>query len=377
MFLCCTGCQKRSEGSDAAEVLVHTSVDHCLSTSEVLPTLMPHSEPLGVNAPTDDVGAKPVESNDVRAPRSGAIEGLDGEEAKGDEGEELVSLLCAGRLVEGDQLARSNTNVRNVPQTQASVTWLTGMLPEIRTASAVCIVPADDEAGWHRCHFRECGLDVRLFVKPGEVIEAKMTVDLPGTMEKIIGILWEPDLGTAWLPFNPTIRCQHSSRSSSVLFLAEAKIPPLPGTRQCYVYRTLVDCFSPSSTFQAFEGRRGLFVYERSPDNWRTGGRFQDEFDVSPPSKNRWVSRDEQLMATAFYEVLNETTVRAVITMFLRINVPRWILTDRVACWLVKHTCKLWLAGIVTALTNFEKYGYATRIAQSRSHIYRGVSRSS
>lgn len=274
------------------------------------------------------------------------------------------ALLLVGRLAEAEQLAEEaaegNASGDFDPRL---VAWLQETLSCIREASPSMDAPPEKN-GWSCMPLDDIGMKV--YVRRRDIIDIQIVVNLPATLEQVLVINWEPDLAMQWLPFNPKVELTKSMRTSSILMRVTAKLPIL-STREVYVYRTIVDCSTPEAEVA---GRRGLMVVEKSPENWRTGGPFQ-EFTVLPPSESRWVTRDEQRQSVTFYEALDPKTVRTTLSYQLNINIPRWLFPDAALHFLAKATARQYHYGLMRALADFERLGYSPRHAASSHHIYK------
>ncbi|CAE8636747.1 unnamed protein product, partial [Polarella glacialis] len=153
------------------------------------------------------------------------------------------------------------------------------VMPKLRSVGGRAHIPSTKD-GWHVINLSDIGLNI--FMRRKELIEVCFSVDIPNTTwEQMLAMNWEPDLSSQWLPFGPEVTSEKSKSSSSLMMHVAAKITMLPGSREVYVHRHVVDCFSNKSVVP---GRQGLLIVERSPDNWKTGGRYMGEFDVKPPS---------------------------------------------------------------------------------------------
>jgi len=246
--------------------------------------------------------------------------------------------------------------------------FLNSVMPQIRQIAPRARIPSEKD-GWAILDLTDIGM--KIFLKRTDTIDVCFSVDLPDvTWEQMLAMNWEADLSSQWLPFHPEVKTTYSEKTSSMMMHVSAKIPILPGHREVILYRHVVDCFTPDSVI---DGRQGLLIVEKSPDNWKSGGRFMDEFDVAPPSTSRWVTRDEQLESFTFYEYVNPTTIRCMITYKLVFNVPSWLFPESALHWLAKLTGRQWHAGLLGALAKYKEYGYKAR-AEARKHpIYAAV----
>eukprot|EP00913_Durusdinium_trenchii_P001627 g1505.t1 len=240
-----------------------------------------------------------------------------------------------------------------------------------------------------------------VYVRRAETIDVCFSTDLPATWEKMLAMNWEADLSSQWLPFSPEVVTTYSQRASQLMLYVHAKIPALPGSREAYIHRHVVDCFTSGalrSLRSQGNARRPherdsyeLGGVEKSPDNWKTGGVFMDEFHVKPPPSSRWVTRDEQLESFTFYEYVNPTTlgsgkrlllrkefaqgttIRCFIRYKLNFNISPWLFPNVALFALAKFTGKRWHAGLMNALEKFEDFGYQKRVDERKFPIYDAV----
>eukprot|EP00931_Biecheleriopsis_adriatica_P061459 TRINITY_DN36956_c0_g1_i1.p1 TRINITY_DN36956_c0_g1~~TRINITY_DN36956_c0_g1_i1.p1 ORF type:complete len:398 (+),score=101.02 TRINITY_DN36956_c0_g1_i1:52-1245(+) len=277
----------------------------------------------------------------------------------------LRELLRMGRFLEAEeQLKKGGED----PDKEQASAFLKKVMPEIRSIAPKARLPSEKD-GWSVLDLSDIGMNI--FLKRADTIDLCFSVDLPDTSwEMMLAMNWEADLSQQWLPFNPEVDTTWSDRASTLMMFVTAKVPILPGSREVYIMRHVVDCFTPSSVV---DGRQGLLIVEKSPDNWATGGVFMDEFTVKPQSSSRWVTRDEQLESFTFYEYVNPTTIRCFIRYKLIFNVPSWLFPTSAMCWLAKFTGRRWHAGLMDALKKYEQYGYQARVDARKYPIYAAV----
>mmetsp|Transcript_96895 Transcript_96895/g.172474 ORF Transcript_96895/g.172474 Transcript_96895/m.172474 type:complete len:378 (+) Transcript_96895:77-1210(+) len=277
----------------------------------------------------------------------------------------LRQMLRVGQFLEVEKQIEEESTDRDEDTYARS--FLKSVMPQMRGIAPRARLPSEKD-GWAILDLADIGMHI--YLKRSETIDVCFSVDLPDvTWEQMLAMNWEADLSSQWLPFNPEVATTHGTNSSSMMMHVSAKIPVLPGHREVIICRHVVDCFSPDSVI---DGRRGLLIVEKSPDNWNTGGKFM-EFDVAPPSSSRWVTRDEQLESFTFYEYVNPTTIRCMITYKLIFQVPSWLFPDSALHWLAKLTGRQWYAGLLGALKKYTEYGYKAR-AEAREHpIYDAV----
>jgi len=274
----------------------------------------------------------------------------------------LRQLLLMGRYIEAEmQLQETGEDEDGVKK------FLEQVMPPMREIAPKARLPTEKE-GYAKLELSDIGMDI--FVRRADTIDICFSVDFPATWEKMLAMNWEADLSSQWLPFGPEVQATYSERVSSLLIYVHAKIPMLPGSREAYVHRQIVDCFTPMSLL---DGRQGLLIVEKSPDNWKTGGTFLDEFQVKPPGGSRWVTRDEQLESFTFYEYVNPTTIRCFIRYKLNLNVPSWLFPNSALHYLAKFIGRRWHAGVIGAIDKFDSYGYQTRVDARKYPIYDAV----
>lgn len=272
-------------------------------------------------------------------------------------------LLRLGRFVEAEAELRDNPN-----GAEKCRKFLADVMPEIRACAPRARLPSKED-GWTVLDLSDIGMHI--YLKRGDVIDVCFSADFPNTTwNQMLAMNWEADLSSQWLPFSPEVQATYSDIASSLMMYVSAKVPILPGSREVYIYRHVVDLFTSDSFI---DGRPGLLIVEKSPSNWQTGGRFMDEFDVKPLSTSRWVTRDEQLESFTFYEYVNPTTIRCFITYKLIFNVSPWLFPNTALHWLAKFTGRRWHAGLLDAFKKFKEYGYQGRVDAKAHPIYDSV----
>mmetsp|Transcript_758 Transcript_758/g.2057 ORF Transcript_758/g.2057 Transcript_758/m.2057 type:complete len:426 (-) Transcript_758:81-1358(-) len=272
-------------------------------------------------------------------------------------------LLMMGRFIEAEaKLQERGEDEEGVKD------FLEKVMPPMRAIAPKARLPTEKE-GYTRLELSDIGMEI--YIRRAESIDACFSVDLPNTTwEKMLAMNWEADLSSQWLPFSPEVGSTYSERASTLLIYVHAKIPMLPGSREAYIHRQVVDCFTP---YSLLDGRQGLLIVEKSPDNWKTGGTFMDEFQVKPPPSSRWVTRDEQQESFTFYEYVNPTTIRCFIRYKLNFNVPSWLFPNSALHYLAKFTGRRWHAGLIGAIEKFDSYGYQARVDARKYPIYDAV----
>ncbi|CAK8990650.1 unnamed protein product [Durusdinium trenchii] len=271
-------------------------------------------------------------------------------------------LLLMGRYIEAEELLKETGEDEDGVQG-----FLEKVMPSMREIAVRARLPTEKE-GYTKLEIPEHNMVV--YVRRAETIDVCFSTDLPATWEKMLAMNWEADLSSQWLPFSPEVVTTYSQRASQLMLYVHAKIPALPGSREAYIHRHVVDCFTPNSIL---DGRQGLLIVEKSPDNWKTGGVFMDEFHVKPPPSSRWVTRDEQLESFTFYEYVNPTTIRCFIRYKLNFNISPWLFPNVALFALAKFTGKRWHAGLMNALEKFEDFGYQKRVDERKFPIYDAV----
>merc|ERR1712046_535548 len=99
---------------------------------------------------------------------------------------------------------------------------------------------------------------------------------LPARTVHSAAINLEIDLNSAWMPFNPTISAQYSGSTSALITDTALKIPYLPGTREIYTYRVILDCLGQDTPIE--KKRRGVLYIDRAPEKvWKDGGAYKGE----------------------------------------------------------------------------------------------------
>ncbi|CAJ1342596.1 unnamed protein product [Effrenium voratum] len=281
------------------------------------------------------------------------------------EGERYTArqLLLMGRYIEAEEQIKE----LGVGDEVEASKFLEQVMPPMREIAARARLPTEKE-GYTKLELSDLNMDI--YVRRGDWIDVCFSTDLPATWEKMLAMNWEADLSSQWLPFNPEVSQSYSERASQLLLFVHAKIPMLPGSREAYIHRHVVDCFTPNSLL---DGRQGLLVVEKSPDNWKTGGTWMDEFQVKPPNPSRWVTRDEQMESFTFYEYVNPTTIRCFIRYKLNFNVPSWLFPNSALHYLAKFTGRRWHTGLFHALDKFSDFGYQARVDARRFPIYDAV----
>jgi hypothetical protein len=208
-------------------------------------------------------------------------------------------------------------------------------------------------------------------------IEFKTVLKFDATMEQALAISLEYDLASQWAPFNPTYSFQLSKNTAALMNHSILKIPLIPGSRESYCYRLVVDCFTPMSEPVVGKDRQGLLFIDRAPSVWKTGGQFKNEFHIPPPSKG-WTSRDEQRLFVSFWEPLSETSAQATIYGEVVLNISKWLLPDSTVLFLVKQITRAANKGLTSVFRDFEKYGYIERIKHPNScPMYQSVAATS
>lgn len=280
--------------------------------------------------------------------------------------------LLSGRCVEAEKLLKKAEELGEAdpacPEQAAQRAWLEGVMPTLRAAASQ-LQERMDQSQWTTLNLPDIGMDI--YLRRGDTIEIRLVVEFPSSFVQAMTMNWEADLSSSWLPFHPSVDTKTSELSSSVMMYVKAKLPVVPGYREVYVYRHILDCFGPENLIE--DGRQGLLVVEYSPENWRTGGVFLGEFNIAPPSTSRRMTRDEQQLSLTFYEPLSDKSVRCTSHYRIVLNVPRWLLPDAAIQWLAKHIGRQWHAGVVKVISNFEKYGYVSRAASSTHPLYAAV----
>merc|ERR1712046_312973 len=252
---------------------------------------------------------------------------------------DFITLLRTGRLLEAEMIAKHNSPVVD----QSMVTWLDEELVIIRAAVGRLTTPNDTQdkpnlRGSKSGAWKDVDMpDIHTtssFRWRGDCIEVRTVMELPAEMRHAVAINAELDLNSQWMPFNPKLKAIYSDFSSALITHTAMKIPMLPGTREIYTYRLIVDCFSPSPPLLD-DGRQGVLFIDRAPDCWKAGGRFKNEFDIPAPS-GYWVTRDEQRLSVALWEPIDEGRARLTISADIVFNVPKWLLPDSAITFLIK-----------------------------------------
>lgn len=276
-------------------------------------------------------------------------------------------LLLMGRYLEAEELLKETEN-DEVKDEDNVRPFLEKVMPSLRNIAVRARLPTEKE-GYTKLDLPEHHMVI--YVRRAETIDVCFSTDLPATWEKMLAMNWEADLSSQWLPFSPEVVTSYSEKASMLMLYVHAKVPPMPGSREAYIHRHVVDLFTPNSVL---DGRQGLLIVEKSPDNWKTGGTFMDEFHVKPPPSSRsWVTRDEQLESFTFYEYVNPTTIRCFIRYKLNFNIPSFLLPNWALFNLAKFTGRRWHSGLMNALEKFEDFGYQKRVDERKFPIYDAV----
>lgn len=272
-------------------------------------------------------------------------------------------LLLMGRYLEAEEL------LKDMEKDEEDVgPFLEKVMPSLRNIAVRARLPTEKE-GYTKLELPENKMVI--YVRRAETIDVCFSTDLPATWEKMLAMNWEADLSSQWLPFSPEVVTSYSERASMLMLYVHAKVPPMPGSREAYIHRHVVDLFTPNSVL---DGRQGLLIVEKSPDNWKTGGVFLDEFHVKPPPSSRsWVTRDEQLESFTFYEYVSPTTIRCFIRYKVNFNIPSFLLPNWALFNLAKFTGRRWHSGLMNALDKFEDFGYQKRVDERKFPIYDAV----
>jgi hypothetical protein len=198
------------------------------------------------------------------------------------------------------------------------------------------------------------------------VIEFCAIMELPARIQDGVAINVDIDLNSEWAPFVTKVSPMFSTFSSSLITFSALKIPGLPGSREIYTHRTIVDCFGAASVI---DGREGVLFVDVSPDVWKTGGRYK-EFDIPKPPGG-WVSRDEQRLSVAFWEPLDES--RAQLTLFGEVvfSVSKYLIPDRFITWLIRMVTQTTHKNLKKVFSDFEAYN--KRVRESSNPLYSSV----
>jgi len=284
-------------------------------------------------------------------------------------------LLRTGRLFEAEQLAKRDRTALD----KTLLAWLDEELVLIRSAiKNLSIESATDgdavKSGKYESAYRDVPLpeiDAQMhYRRKKDGVEFHTVMKLPARMQDAVAINFEIDLNSQWMPFNPTAKADVSARSSTCITHTAFKIPAFPGTREIYTYRMAVDCLGSEAVAEC--GRPGMLFIDRSPDCWKAGGRFKDEFDIPPPPPG-WVTRDQQRLSVAFWEPLTDGSSSLTLWCDIVFNVPRWIFPDALVVWLLKTVAKTSQKNLSLCFRELDNYGFEERVRQSRNPIYNSV----
>jgi hypothetical protein len=274
-------------------------------------------------------------------------------------------LLRTGRLKEAEILA-GEANVRGLYLEHPKLEWLAYEMDNIKDAVAR-LMDTNGNTGaknWKSEVLPEIGT-VRWRWNQG-VIEFCAIMELPARIQDGVAINVDIDLNSEWAPFVTKVSPMFSTFSSSLITFSALKIPGLPGSREIYTHRTIVDCFGAASVI---DGREGVLFVDVSPDVWKTGGRYK-EFDIPKPPGG-WVSRDEQRLSVAFWEPLDES--RAQLTLFGEVvfSVSKYLIPDRFITWLIRMVTQTTHKNLKKVFSDFEAYN--KRVRESSNPLYSSV----
>eukprot|EP00434_Breviolum_minutum_P033464 symbB.v1.2.029610.t1/scaffold3265.1/size60019/2 len=190
-----------------------------------------------------------------------------------------------GRYLEAEELLKE-TEKDEVKDEDNVRPFLDKVMPSLRNIAVRARLPTEKE-GYTKLDLPEHHMVI--YVRRAETIDVCFSTDLPATWEKMLAMNWEADLSSQWLPFSPEVVTTYSEKASMLMLYVHAKVPPMPGSREAYIHRHVVDLFTPNSVL---DGRQGLLIVEKSPDNWKTGSNV-------PPSAQMKLLWDNPRSATS------------------------------------------------------------------------------
>lgn len=286
--------------------------------------------------------------------------------------DDFQMLLLAGRLREAEEVAQrhraslDSTLVAWLEEEMAAIRAVVGNVAntaEDAGPAASMAKKASKTGGWKDVVIPEINGAVSWRWR-SDGIEFRTGMELPARMQDAVAINVEIDLNAQWMPFNPTLKPTFSQTTAALLTHTNVKLPGLPGSREMYTYRLIVDCLDEASLVG--DGRRGVLFVDRCPDVWKKGGHYKGEFDIPPPPGG-WISRDEQRLSVAFWEPVADDMAKLTIFGEVAFAVPKWLLPDSAVSFLCKTIMKTTYKNLSKAFKELESFGYEARMKDPKN----------